>query len=312
MNQLSGPMSQSNSVIVRVKGGLGNQLFCYAVSRRLSMINNVELVIDDVTGFVRDRIYRRRYALDHFSIPCRKANAWERMEPFERGRRALSKWVSRRRPFEARTYIEQEGSEFDQRLLTLRPQGTLYLDGLWQDERYFFDISDTLRSELRFNLSPNAENATLARRISACQAVALHVRWYDPAAAPGTGRNLTTVYYEQAMQRIKEQIESPHFFLFSDDIAATMKMLRFPSGQVTPVNINGDEVGAIFDLWLMSQCQHFIIANSTFSWWGAWLGRPNGGIILTPSDTLPIYGTWVWGGRGGSNNFYEISSFATK
>ena len=74
-------------VIVRIKGGLRNQLFCYAAARRLALVNNAELVIDDVTGFARDRQYRHQYALDHFHIPVRKATPAERLEPFERYRR---------------------------------------------------------------------------------------------------------------------------------------------------------------------------------------------------------------------------------
>ena len=78
-------------IIVRMRGGLGNQLFCYAVARRMAVKNETELVVDDVTGFVRDSRYRRRYALDQFNIPVRKALPSERMEPFERCRRGVAK-----------------------------------------------------------------------------------------------------------------------------------------------------------------------------------------------------------------------------
>ena len=78
-------------VIARIKGGLGNQLFCYAAARRLALVNNAELVIDDVTGFVRDHQYCRQYMLDRFQIPVRKATPSERLEPFERYRRGVHK-----------------------------------------------------------------------------------------------------------------------------------------------------------------------------------------------------------------------------
>ena len=78
-----------NKIIARIKGGLGNQLFCYAAARRLALANNVELVIDDVTGFARDRQYGRQYALDHLHIPVRKATPAERLELFQRYRRGL-------------------------------------------------------------------------------------------------------------------------------------------------------------------------------------------------------------------------------
>ena len=92
-------------VIVRVKGGLGNQLFCYAAARRLALVNDAELVVDDVTGFCRDKIYGCKYALDKFNIKARKATPAERMEPFERGRRAMAKYFSKARPFNKRRYV---------------------------------------------------------------------------------------------------------------------------------------------------------------------------------------------------------------
>ena len=117
---LSKSNSKSRKIITRIKGGLGNQLFCYAAARRLALVNSAELVIDDVTGFVRDHNYRRRYALDHFHIPARKATPAERLEPFERYRRGLMKWSSRRKQFAERRYVEQEGEDFDHRLLALK------------------------------------------------------------------------------------------------------------------------------------------------------------------------------------------------
>ena len=96
-------------VIARIKGGLGNQLFCYAAARRLALVNGADLMLDDVTGFARDYQYRRRYALDHFNIMARKATPAERLEPFERLRRGVARAISRRLPFERRMYLEQEG-----------------------------------------------------------------------------------------------------------------------------------------------------------------------------------------------------------
>ena len=114
-------------IITRIKGGLGNQLFCYAAARRLALVNNAELVIDDVTGFVRDYQYRRRYMLDHFCITARKAMPSERLEPFERYRRSVVKWLSRRKPFAERRYLEQERWDSDEWLLMLKAKDALYL-----------------------------------------------------------------------------------------------------------------------------------------------------------------------------------------
>lgn len=287
-----------NKVIARIKGGLGNQLFCYAAARRLALVNNAELVIDDVTGFVRDRTYQRRYALDHFSIPCRKATAWERMEPLERGRRAISKWLARRQPFERRFYIEQEGSVFDARLLALKPKHTIYLDGLWQDERYFADTAPMIRSELRFRSSSINARQQLVQHISECQSVALHVRWFDKATMSASVKNLADAYYQQAIQVIEQRVRSAHYFLFSDTVEAAVHKLQLPSHKVTCVDHDPGDNSAIHDLWLMRQCKHFIIANSTFSWWGAWLGRSSNSLLLMPADVSRMTGGLIWDGNG--------------
>lgn len=282
-------------IIVRIKGGLGNQLFCYAAARRLALANNAELVIDDVSGFVRDRQYRRQYALDHFAIPARKATSAERLEPFERYRRGLMKWLSCRKPFAERRYLEQEGWGFDGRLLTLKVNGTLYLDGYWQSEGYFEDVGQIIREDLRIIPPTDTVNQRMAGTIGNCQAVALHVRWFD---APGStaAHNISAAYYRRAITVMEGKIESPRYFIFSDDPEAVSAGLDLPEGRTTIVTHNRGDEHAYADLWLMSQCRHFITANSTFSWWGAWLGNADAKVVIAPD--LKIDGKTCWGFKG--------------
>lgn len=268
-------------IIARIKGGLGNQLFCYAAARRLALVNDAELLIDDVTGFIRDQEYRRQYALGNFHIPCRKATPKERLEPFSRYRRQLAKLIACRQPFSQRRYIEQEGNDFDTRLLNLKPQGLLYLDGLWQDERYFKDVEQVIRDDLRIIPPVDAVNQRMAEEICSSNAVALHVRWFD---APGSMpiNNISASYYQRAMVRMEEMIESPRYFLFSDDPEAARAKLALDNKRVTLVTHNKGDENGIADLWLMTCCQNFITANSTFSWWGAWLGGCKEKIVFCP------------------------------
>lgn len=268
----------SKKIIVRVKGGLGNQLFGYAAARRLALINNAELVIDSVTGFIRDRKFRRQYALDQFNIPCRKATPSERMEPFERYRRGLAKWLARKRSFEKRRYIEQEGENFDFRLLTVRPGRTLYLDGLWLSERYFEDVALQIRNDLCMKPPTDQKNLDMGASIRHHNAVALHVR---------CKHNMSLAYYLRAMNWMRERVENPHFFLFSDDPETASRALSLFRSEATTVSHNAGDDTNYADLWLMMECRHFIIANSTFSWWGAWLAKQNDKLVLAPSyDSL--------------------------
>ena len=284
-------------VITRLKGGLGNQLFCYAAARRLAIVNDAELVLDDVTGFVRDHLYQRQYALAQFCIPARNATPWERLAPFERYRRGVIKWVSKRKCFGQGRYLEQEGIEFDPRLLSVKVKGTLFLDGLWQSEGYFKDVEATIREDLRMVPPKDAVNQGLAENISNCQAVALHVRWFDSPEGGGDGYNVSADYYQRAIDLMETRLDSPCYYLFSDDPDAACENLDLPQGRrVTVVGHNRGEQNAWADLWLMTQCSHYIIANSTFSWWGAWLGENPDKIIVTPK--FEAVGKAAWGFEG--------------
>lgn len=272
-----------NRIIIRIKGGLGNQLFCYAAARRLALVNNAELVIDDRTGFARDYIYHRHYNLDHFNIPCRMASPTERLEPFERIRRGMLKWMSKNQQFTERCYLEQDGLDFDPRLLSLRVNGTLYLDGYWQSEDYFKDFEQTIRKELQIIPPVDDLNSQIVEKVRNCNSVALHFRWFEkPGSSPL--QNLSFDYYARAISLMETKVQEPHYFVFSDNPEAVRVILKIiPEKRFTIVSHNIGDNMAYADLWLMSECQHFITANSTFSWWGAWLSNHNSKIIITPA-----------------------------
>ncbi len=285
-------------IITRIQGGLGNQLFCYAAARRLALVNNAELVIDDVTGFIRDHTYRQRYSLDCFNIPCRKATYAERLEPFERLRRGVIKYINRSRPFKRRSYVEQVGNDFDFRLLDYEPHGTVYLDGLWQGEGYFKDVEQTIRQDLCVTAPTDKINNEIAVRISDCLSVAVHVRWFDAPCVTGIN-NATVEYYIRAIAYMEKLAPQALYFIFSDDPESARTYLPLPMDRSIYVSHNRDDTTAYADLWLMSQCNHFITANSTFSWWGAWLGCRTDKCVITPGFRLD-YGTitsWNFSGQ---------------
>lgn len=286
-----------NKIICRIKGGLGNQLFCYAAARRLALVNDAELIIDDVTGFARDRQFARQYMLDHFHIPCRKAIPNERLEPFERYRRGFLKLLSRQLPFAKRPYIEQTGFDYEERLLALKVNSDCYVDGLWQSERYFKDVEQTIREDLRIIPPTDELNQQMAEKICTCNAVALHVRWFNAPGSKGT-HNLAVDYYHRAIALMEKKVNSPHFFLFSDSPEAARVLLDLPENKVTFVSHNLGDEHAYADLWLMIQCKHFITANSTFSWWGAWLAGSNNKIVVTPAIKQEVIQETNWGFEG--------------
>lgn len=270
-------------IIPRIFGGLGNQLFCYAAARRLALVNNAEqLVLDDVSGFLYDHVYQRHYQLDHFNIPCRKATAAERLEPLHRVRRYLKRRWNQRLLFAQRAYLVQEGIDFDPRLLQVKPHGTVYLEGYWQSEDYFKDVEAAIRQDLQIKPPTDATNQAMAAQIRGCIAVAVHVRFFDEAQAQGCN-NAPGDYYSRAVEKMDSLAPGAHYFVFSDQPDAARARIPLPDERVTLVSHNRGDKHAYADMWLMTQCRHFIIANSTFSWWGAWLAELAGKQVIAPN-----------------------------
>jgi len=286
----------SAKIITRIFGGLGNQLFCYAAARRLALVNKAELVIDDVSGFVNDQEYNRQSQIDHFHIPCRKATDTERMEPFSRVRRAIKRKSSLLLPFAQRSYIQQEGIDFDPRLLHFKPIGTVYIEGYWHSENYFKDVAKTLREELQIKPPSDTANLSMANKIRSSKSVAVHVRFFDQPEVSGVN-NAPGEYYTRAIALMEIHVPSAHYYIFSDKPEAARAHIPLPDERFTMVAHNhGDEL-AFADLWLMTQCQHFIIANSTFSWWGAWLAECEDTIVISPASVKGLVTAWGFPGN---------------
>lgn len=283
-------------IVVRVIGGLGNQLFCYAAARRLALANTVELVLDSVSGFAYDAAYQRHYQLDHFNIFCRKATATERLEPFSRLRRAIQRKWNQHLPFEKRAYLMQEGVDYDPRLLHFKPQGTVYMEGYWQSEKYFKDVEDPIRQDLQIKPPTDAANLALAERIRSGTAVAVHARFFDGPHTAGIN-NAPGDYYIRAVNAMERLAPAAHYFIFSDQPEAARDHIPLPDARVTLVTHNQGDEHAYADLWLMTLCQHFIIANSTFSWWGAWLAAHPDKQVIAPGFEMRQGKMW-WGFKG--------------
>ncbi len=272
-------------VIPRIKGGIGNQLFIYAASRRLALANDAELVLDDRSGFIFDFDYRRSYQLDHFNIISRKANFLERLEPFSRPRRLILRAFNRVLPLESRSYYDQVGNHFDLSFLNLHLKNDFYMEGYFQSENYFKDIESTIREDLKITPPEDLINQQMALKIKSCESVAIHVRYFDAPQGQSIN-NVPSTYYLTAIEKISKIYPKLHYFIFSDKPEFARAMLELPDDRVTYVSHNRGDEHAHADLWLMTLCNHFIIANSTFSWWGAWLSNAPGKIVIAPSFNL--------------------------
>jgi hypothetical protein len=269
-------------VVVQLRGGLGNQLFQYATGRRIALTNDAPLKLD-LSKLARDHL--RTYKLKHFKIEAEIATPDEVMQV--KGGTGVTGYLIRRldrfKPYYRRLWVKERHFHFDPTILTI--SGTAFLEGYWQSEPYFKTIEKKLREELALRSKPSALSEQIARAMQGTTSVSLHVRRGDYAANPATYYLCPLEYYISALAKIKRCVENPNFFIFSDDPVWTREnlMIGAPTTFVTHNSADRDYE----DLWLISQCKHHIIANSTFSWWGAWLGSHPGKTVIAPKQ-------WAW------------------
>ncbi len=201
-----------------------------------------------------------------------------------------------------RRYILQVGVDFDPKILQLRLQpGMTYFDGFGQSEKYFADVEDAIKSDLKIAPPSDECNQKMAEKIRSSEAVALHVRWFDSKDSE-SHNNISIEYYSKAIEKILKVANHPHFYIFSDNAHATKDKLESIMGGLnkTFVSHNKTEAMAYADLWLMSLCKHFVIANSTFGWWAAWLGEEKGkSQVIVPALEIPASNNiTAWGFEG--------------
>ncbi len=268
-------------VIVRLTGGLGNQLFQYALGRRMAYSNGCPLKLD-VSVFANDV---RSYRLHHFNTVQQFAsNAEIRRLAGAPGKGVAGRIVRRiRRQFslQPRRVVTERGHRFDPQVLSRK--GAIYLDGYWQSEKYFADIDHVLRKELTLKAASDPTSCAVSDAINRCESVSLHIRRGDYASNPVYNQfhGLCRVeYYDRAVEQIAAAVEKPHFFVFSDDPDWARLNLRLDYA-ITFVDHNREDRD-YEDMRLMSQCNHHIIANSSFSWWGAWLCCNPDKIVIAP------------------------------
>jgi hypothetical protein len=286
-----GRVERKNLIVVRFTGGLGNQLFQYALGRHLSLIHGRPLRFD-ISGYTEGKpdakTGLRLFGLPAFSVTGEPATSEELQDfliyrtPGTRGR--LARLANRIPQWHRRRYLEERRENcwrFCPALLKSPLAEPVCLVGNWQTEKYFAAIEATIRKELELKQPPEGENLAMLAEISHCDSVAVHVRHGDNATVPETAHGvLPAAYYRNAVQVMTSAIRDPQFFVFSDDPAWARQALDLP-GPTTFVTHNGDEKNQE-DLRLMAACKHHIIANSTFSWWGAWLGKKKGQVVCAP------------------------------
>jgi hypothetical protein len=270
-------------IIVRISGGVGNQLFQYAAGRALALRNNDVLKIDTQALDSGDR----PYALESFNIQADKASKSD-FESIGLSYVYKKDLFSKILKYVLRNKITREtGFTFNPGLLKLT--GNQYIAGLWQSEKYFADQVDSIRKELVLRQSLSTHAQEIYNQMQSSVSVSLHVRRGDYVQNPHTNKKhgaCSPEYYDAALKYISSLVSTPHFFVFSDDIEWTKAHIKI-DGTVTYVSGDND-ITYLEELFLMSACKHNIIANSSFSWWSAWLNRNNSKTVIAPKKWMEI------------------------
>ena len=267
--------------IVKVIGGLGNQLFQYAFSRALSLKTGDEVLLDISSYTDTQRQIHYGFELPQlFPIRYKVADELDIKQLSTQPRSPLSQL--RRRYFRKRTHYIDKYFCFNPEVFELK--GDWYLEGWWQDERYFAWCSDILRKELSFIADPGARNRDLLAEIQASHhgsiPVSLHVRRGDALKNPDT-RVSTTAYYNHAIEAVRSLVAHPYFLIFSDDLLWCTGNLALDPSEAIYIDWNRG-CDSWRDMWLMTKCRCHIIANSTFSLWAAWLDERPDKIVYAP------------------------------
>lgn len=276
-------------IITRISGGIGNQLFQYAIARTLSLKNNDELALD--THFFSLGLENRAFKLDRFAISGKKAlpSDFKKVgipDPlnktlFTKIQRKVFKKIEDLKSLENRKIIQEPAFPFMSEIKNLK--GSRYLSGVWQSEKYFIENADIIRKEITLKDAPSEFFKNWALKITQSEAVSLHVRRGDYVHSKKKDQKLIPCdisYYEKSVKKILAEVQNPTFFIFSDDIEWVKKNIKIenPLFFVSAPSAKFDHE----ELILMSLCKHNIIANSTFSWWGAWLNQNKEKKVIAP------------------------------
>jgi hypothetical protein len=262
-------------IIIKLEGGLGNQMFQYALGRNLSLIHQKSLKFD-LSYLKIPNQSGRTFRLGGFAVEVEEATEPE----IATYRSTLQKILDKFRSKSKRRKVLEQLNRFEPKVLE-KVGG--YFVGHWNDERYFKSSENAIRKdfELKKPFSPLAQK--IAEEIAVePEPVSVHIRRGDYVSIPkiaNTHRTLPISYYKEACGKILEKKLNAHFFISSDDIGWTKE--NFPK-EFKVSFVSSTEIPDYEELKLMSLCKHQIIANSTYSWWSAWLNQNPDKIVIAP------------------------------
>ena len=280
--------------IVNISGGLGNQMFQYAFALSLKKRYPEEEVFIDTQHYhslffkhIGSVNLHNGYELDQLFPKARLPKAGFRQLSrisYYIPNYLLSRVARKVLPVRKTEFVSpySQNYSYHPEIFT---DGDCYYEGYWQCPRYFQNVKEDLL-RIYAHPTPNSYNQEMINRISQCESVGIHVRRGDYKNAPEFNGICHTAYYSEAIQQLKTISRPQAFFIFSNDIAWCKSHLQPLIGNANTIYVDGNTgKDSCWDMFLMTYCKNLIIANSSFSWWGAYLNK-NARIVIAPDPWL--------------------------
>ena len=272
-------------IIIRLRSGLGNQMFQYAFFKQMQAWHGDENVKLDISTY-HWKVHNGREIDKIFDIDLSKDSVPSKvsLKYADVGYQFHHRALRRLRGIKHRSYRFWKNIAFEE----YRHLDDVYLEGYWNEEKYFKDVEAEIRETYQFDVSLNSEESELLELINNKESVAVHVRRGDYVKYPNAFPMCKPSYYQQAQSLLERKGKKFHYFVFSDDLDWCKQELQFLENVSFVENPN--KSAAFKDMFFMSQCKHNIIANSTFSWWSAWLNNNPDKTVIYPESALKTYG----------------------
>ena len=273
-------------IVVKLIGGLGNQLFQYAAGFALANYHKTDLFLDTthLNNDPKGAYTKRKFELDKFAISGKIADSAV-LEQFNFSENKVVTKLKKLAPGLFKQMIFNE-HQFTFHANFFKLPATSYLNGYWQSEKYFNSFRDKLTTTITLTEALSEHGQAFDAMITSSNSVAIHVRRGDFISLKSANHFhgfLEMDYYKPAIDLIKSKVNNPTFFIFSDDIEWCRTNFDFISLKEF---VDGKALGISTheELILMSHCKHTIIANSSFSWWGAWLNQNKDKLVIAPKN----------------------------
>jgi len=263
-------------IISKINGGLGNQMFQYAIAKAISLKHKQSFKLD-ISAYETYSLHNG-YRLNIFNIE--ENIACEEDIKNLIGKKSMANSILNRLGLQKNLYKEQERTIYDKGVFG---NENIYLDGYWQNEKYFVDIREEILNDFATIKSNTKVVDKYLSGIMIQDSVSIHIRRGDYANHPEIGI-LDIGYYKNAVDYICNKVENPIFYIFSNDIRWCEENFNFIKNKIFINNTKTE----IEDMILMKNCKHNIVANSSFSWWSAWLNINKDKIVIAPKEWLAI------------------------